>query len=258
MTLRWYVVKYVPDLTRGEPRNMGLVLVAGDAIISRFLGESGGEVDGRKVRSRVNSVEIYKGWVDYWHSSLSVDSVGRLAKRRRPGDNYFLELGGERAFGAEETAPSELFEKLYAHLVEARSGAEVVTRNPFDEVVEAAVGAENVQRNWVYQVPNSPDVLRFDYRFDNGAVNLLQRVNIRGAGATTWTRVHSFAWQAERTARATIDGKRARPIALIQPGAEVADLHRFVGTLKEAGAAVVDVSAKPAAAELRRVMHLAG
>ena len=63
----WLVAKYMPDLRRREPKNVGVLLRMGDSCFSRFLGEqSGGQIDGRHVHGLVNSVQNYKAWVGYW------------------------------------------------------------------------------------------------------------------------------------------------------------------------------------------------
>jgi len=61
MKARWLVAKYMPDLRRREPDNVGVILLMDGRAHLRFLGQRDGRVDGRSVRW-AGSVKNYKAW----------------------------------------------------------------------------------------------------------------------------------------------------------------------------------------------------
>ena len=70
---RYFLAKYVPDLTRMEPRNVGVIVWTPEGVDARFLAETPdrpGEVDGRSIPSFVTNAQAYKQWVAYWRKEL--------------------------------------------------------------------------------------------------------------------------------------------------------------------------------------------
>src|SRR4051794_28602366 len=106
MNARWLIAKYMSDVRRREPTNVGIVLITdrGERL-ARFKAEdeSTGEIDGRKFRS--GAVENYKAWVAHWKRALEKKADPRRLVTRDPTQNYFLEFGGERLLGNEEVDP---------------------------------------------------------------------------------------------------------------------------------------------------------
>lgn len=234
MTARWAVAKYVDDLRRDEPDNVGVILWADDGtVLSRFLGERlDGTVDGRSTKW-TPSPAIFKAWVDYWRTQLAAGvAPEEVVNRRRPGDNYFLAEMGERLYDGDARQPDELLDYLFGVLIE-----ETPTKAPsverIAEEVLARTGIKSVvQRD--FRIPFDDDDLVFDYRFDNGHVNLLQRANLGYEDDRSWTVAHDLAW--------SYDAVRQHGV----PGA-VADLQ--CATL---------VRARPPDADLRRQLRLLG
>lgn len=76
------IVKYVPDLARMEPRNVGLIAWAeGGMVTARFLGEtSSGKVAPPSVVPDSGRY-AYRQWIKYWRFHLA---AGRI--RRRNGE----------------------------------------------------------------------------------------------------------------------------------------------------------------------------
>src|SRR5262245_34785589 len=89
-TLRYAVAKYVPDLLRQEPRNIGVFVIGNEDAASRLLGEtSSGALDLRRVPF-VNDRSVYAEWYAYWKAivtrrpqnlwdELMVDKTGAYA-----------------------------------------------------------------------------------------------------------------------------------------------------------------------------------
>lgn len=118
MDVEWFVAKYMPDLRRREPKNVGVVLQFGERALSLFQGErSDGVIDARRLKGDVESAANFKAWVDYWRHAAA-DGESSIPPSRAT-DNYFLEYGGKRVFGAEDTDAETFLETLYQTLVEA-------------------------------------------------------------------------------------------------------------------------------------------
>src|SRR2546425_641911 len=73
MTSRYLIVRYIPDLARQEPKNIGVVLASAQGVSAKFLGERDNRLDLRSVRSLVAHTSSYKQWIDYWRHIMSQD-----------------------------------------------------------------------------------------------------------------------------------------------------------------------------------------
>ena len=107
MLAKWYLVKYVRDLFRNETLNVGVVVSVGNHGLSRFVGEVNGEIDGRRVRGAVASVDTLKAWVNYVRHHLNSgsfeDQLDSLASRGL--DNYRIEQRGSLLEWAHQSSP---------------------------------------------------------------------------------------------------------------------------------------------------------
>ena len=71
MKASWYIAKYVPDLRRREPINIGIILFLGETVLSRFLGENEqGVLNGRRLRGKVRAFSNYKAWLSHWREAV--------------------------------------------------------------------------------------------------------------------------------------------------------------------------------------------
>jgi predicted RNA-binding protein with RPS1 domain len=98
---RFLIAKYVPDVFRNEPRNIGVVLWTPDGVAARFLGEkpdAPGEVDDADIPEFVNSKHAYKQWVRYWRRELGKPAVSQLGDlnslRTHQPSTYEMTTGG--------------------------------------------------------------------------------------------------------------------------------------------------------------------
>jgi hypothetical protein len=131
MTQRFLIAKYVPDIRRMEPRNVGVVVWSEQGVSARFAGET---LNGRhqvlppkhlEVRSRSS----YQQWVKFWRYQLDqsrvrnrdggwVDRhdpafVDALCEKSKP--QYLLVDAGVMLRAADDL--EELVEQLFAELV---------------------------------------------------------------------------------------------------------------------------------------------
>lgn len=259
MTPQWYVAKYVPDIRRGEPRNIGvLVLDREGRAAARFYGERDGRpIDGRTTRGVVNSVEVYRRWVAHWRSLLAGGEPAlRAGGERRVDDNYYLEPGGQillASSGREDSTLYDLLDELYTSIVDDIPDA---ANEDVGRLSERVIGklpssiAAHVMRETVVTVRRDDvvDELWFDYRYDNGAAHLMQRVGLTYGDQRSWDRVHAAAWSFDRVRKAEDQEVRdARCIALVKPRERDQALVSQLRSLEQL-ADVVDVTKQDEAA----------
>lgn len=117
MTQQWLLAKYVRDLRRREPRNVGIILFTGTQVHARFLAEIDPDnVDGRSTKW-AGSTNNYRAWVHYWRTASPSKSPAELVSHTS-ADNYYLEHGGQVLAGPERD-PEQFLNELYQELVDS-------------------------------------------------------------------------------------------------------------------------------------------
>lgn len=97
---QFLIAKYLPDVFRDEPRNIGVVLWSPYGVVARFVGENPeapGEVDDAQIPPFIASPPTYKRWVKYWRRELDKSSI-RPARGGPPvarTDPAFLSVVGQ-------------------------------------------------------------------------------------------------------------------------------------------------------------------
>ena len=253
----WLVARYVPDLRRREPKNVGVLLKMGDQICSRFLGERGrGRIDGRRVRAFVNSVDNYKAWVSYWQSVTDGGNDLLALTKRRGDDSYYLEYGGERVFGGTDSDPNDMLDYLYSVLVEDMPEPDTLNVRQLSEHVLTTAGIRD-RVTEKYRLPVSvTDSALFDYKYENGALHLMKRVTLTYEDERSWASTHAAAWDFEKAA-SQLNGSRGQLIAFVNvrpSNSELESQMKLLGDL----AHVLDVGkVQKAASELTDLLHTA-
>lgn len=259
MNFQWYVAKYVGDLRRREPRNFGLILIADDEVYFRFMGENeDGSIDGRRVRW-AQSPETYKAWVTYWKSSIRRDNEELISSSRADDDNYYLEPSGKRIFGEQQADVNDFFDTLYSSLVEDPRPEDMSITQLSENVIRRLRIAMSVKKQWRYSPEDSSDEITFHYRYDNGVINLMQRVSLPYPDDRSWDNVHAAAWTLSHADKLKENGKTARPIALVKPRKQSDDGEQLLRQLKTlaVSAKVIDLSDEnEAVRELSRTLQL--
>ncbi|MBL7261366.1 hypothetical protein [Paractinoplanes lichenicola] len=255
MTIEWMLAKYIPDVQRNEPVNVGVVLRYNDETLCKFVGENAaGNIDGRKTGTRFASPEAYKLWVKHWRSAIrNAPSFQKLSESRRGGDNYYLEPGGQFMIGNPEAGPNALLAELFELLVDKDDAAAPDVLQLSERAIRTLPMAKEIQRDSDILVHHAggEDELRFHYRYDNGRPHLMQRVNL-SPDARTWDRVHSMTWSFEKVVAAEDpELKESQCIALVKYSSEEsAGLHRQLGQLSRLAQVVNVGDVSSAQAEL--------
>jgi len=183
-TTKFLLAKYIPDLHRFEPRNIGVMVCSPLSIEARFLAEypnRPGEVDGRSIPGFVTSASAYKQWIRYWRDAISGASIrpiggGDLVTSSSP---VFIEALQQTARGnfvvvdaglvmddiSEEELPA-VADQLFAQLIEVNT-AEDPRDIGFDELCDSLMSRTQLKhhRNFHDRYPVSCTVRGVDEEF---------------------------------------------------------------------------------------------
>ncbi len=260
MTPRWFIAKYIPDMRRREPINVGIVLVCEDRRLWRFLGQrADGGVDGRRLRW-AGSAENYRAWLAYWIHELDHGAKPESLLVRPADAAYFLEQGGERIVGGTDVDAEGLLDDLYTSLVEANPDRDTLSVARLSDAVLVRVGIrEQVTSRFRYRIDTTEadDEVTFDYRYDNGSINLMQRVPLAFADDRAWEAAHAAAWTFKQASEHPVEQSRSQQcIALVKTRKEDPQLSRQIGLLQK-HSKVVDVTEEETATlRLKALLHL--
>jgi hypothetical protein len=230
-TPRYLIAKYIPDLGRMEPRNIGVVVWSPDGVEARFLAEKAdrpGEVDGRSIPAFVTSTHAYKQWVLFWRGELTRPEIeplrgrGRVA-RGRPEyldvlqgtgrGNFVLAEGGFLLDLVPGADLSRLADHLFASLVDTAGPEE--PRDPSldelcDRIIEETRLSEDANFRTRYEVScpvadAAVERYEFSHAYQNGSLQrLYQRVPLSRRRTVLRKTVHDAAWMFEKVVTAGI------------------------------------------------------
>jgi len=225
----YLIAKYIPDLSRMEPRNIGVVAWANGDLAARFIGQKtqqASEVDGRSIPSFVTDSYAYRQWIGFWVEETSGKTICDLrsgkefsaeepdclmALKETGRDNFILEDGG---FLLDELPAGEtvsdlanyLFETLVSqetHLLTFAKDAalqeaseRILTRSGLPET-KGFISDYRIKR----KVGKFEDELKFSHAFMNGSLSLFQKVTLSKNHETLEKNVQSTAWKFEQAAK---------------------------------------------------------
>ncbi len=112
----YLIAKYVDDIRRNEPVNVGVVVFDGGSVRARFEGEDDqGRLDKRRIRKLVSGRDAYVAWVRHWRRLL--ESANEDALLRAASRDFYLERGGTVLYDLDNRALDDAVRELYARLV---------------------------------------------------------------------------------------------------------------------------------------------
>jgi hypothetical protein len=118
MAVNYWIAQYMGDLFRREPRNVGVFVEEDGVAAARFLGiGDNGQIDGRKLKGRVEYIDVYKQWVEFWTKEIQHTSVPEVLEMSGP--HYQVVEGGVVDDASGELAG--VAEYLYSLLVSERA-----------------------------------------------------------------------------------------------------------------------------------------
>ena len=220
---KYLLVKYIPDVHRFEPRNIGVILWSPLGVEARFVAEHPtrpGEVDGRSIPNFVTSASAYKQWVRYWRDAISAAAIqplrgGELVSASSPvfiealqqtsrGNFAVVDAGSILDAVNEEELPT-VANQLFAQLVES-----TVSEEPrdlgFEELCDQLLERTQLtkHRNFhnrypvKYTVRGIEEEYVFSHALANGTLErLYQRFPIPKRAALIQKNRDATAWSLE-------------------------------------------------------------
>lgn len=230
-TPRYLIAKYIADLRRGEPRNIGVVVWTPHGIVARFAAEKvgrPGEVDGRSIPSFVTSASAYKEWIQFWRNEIARPDVvpvngGQPVNRGLPESLDVLAQSGKGNFALvdggmllDPVGPddvSDVLNYLYDLLVDS-GGQEEARDATLDDVLELVLAQTNVRNNRNFHASYSvtceiakgkSEDFEFSFAYKNGSIQrLYQRVPLSSRRVLLRKTVHDTAWMFEKVTQGGI------------------------------------------------------
>jgi len=227
-TPRYLVVKFIPDLTRMEPRNVGILVWSRKGTAARFMGEkanSPGEIDARLPGFIKDVLPAYRQWVKFWQTEISktniepysggepvsVDSVDFFKVLKSSGKgNFLVEDGGILLDELSPcSSPKDFADYLFQHLVEEPSDNDAMTKDvTLQNIAEDAFEKSHIKADPHFHNDYPIDCpigdagkktkLQFSHAYKNGSLTLLQKVSFPKTATTLKTIVRSNAFMFEQ------------------------------------------------------------
>lgn len=243
-TYRFQVAKFVPDLLRDEPRNIGIILWSRERVVARFLGEKPerpGEVDGRSIPAFVTDPSVYRQWVRFWQAEIKKPGIepirgGALIPRasdaflpalRESGrGSYVLVDGGDLLDigGDDEVDLHAALMQLYTALVDSGGAVEEPVDPSLDELCDRYVsesglfGDPNFHANYGLECSWKQGVsehFEFSYAYRNGTLQrLYHRLPFPKRRGALRKVIHDSAWMFEKVTQAQLIGPNQGAVLL--------------------------------------------
>lgn len=223
-TTKYLLAKYIPDMHRFEPRNIGVIVWSPLGIEARFLAENAqrpGEVDGRSIPSFVTSDSAYKQWVRYWREALSGSSIrpiggGEIIPASSPAfmealqktskGNFVIADAGTVLDEVGEGELAAVANQLYSQLVLEASPSEEVPDRSFEERCDELLVKTQLKSHRHFQdrypvkctVRGVEEEYVFSHALANGTIErLFQRFSIPKTKGRIQKSRDAMAWTLE-------------------------------------------------------------
>jgi hypothetical protein len=191
MTPRIILAKYAPDLSRMEPRNIGVFVWAKGQVRAKFLADEQADF--------VNDAKTYARWRKFWEAEISGDEIrpmrGKPVPKASPDcmdalvstqeGNYILVDAGEVLQSVGKRELGSVVESLYRELVAPKERSDGKAGSTLKQQCETLLAASGLSRRPDYRAKfpvvcglyGSRRTLHASYGFGNGVpLALVQRV----------------------------------------------------------------------------------
>ncbi|MFE4817435.1 hypothetical protein ACFRFU_13570 [Streptomyces sp. NPDC056704] len=254
---KWYLVKYIDDVFRNEPVNIGVVVASDEGIGTRFLGQrEDGSINGQRISKRITGVETYKAWVDFIRREAA---RGVLEERiqdlsKRVGDSYIIERRGPILNADDSRSPILVADELFGALVSAESAPspslEGLAERAFKRL--CLPPGKSIDHNVDYKVKvrDVPQLVTFDYRYAAERTTLMDRVSFVRHGKPLMQSVNDLLFRIEAMEKEQgIDGF----VALYSGADHSAEVERQLRVLNRY-AYTVDLGSDEAEEDIGRIL----
>lgn len=257
----YLVAKYVPDLDRMEPRNIGVVVWDRGRVTMRFAPAS--ELD------YVNDQDTYERWVSHWrrlanHAQIQIRNRRPVSQqsprflhelRLTQKGSYLLDEGGivtdaVRPDQLEEVA-AFLFERLVSKASPVREGADNFRERCDGLIVRSGLaGSPHFQKDYRLDLDVEGALSAFKYHYgvvaEGRPRSLFQRISAVTPAAVSST-AFLFEW-ASRSTHITAD----RCVSLLQSTEELSESAGSLMSVLGKFSTIIDVSIADQAIEKMR------
>lgn len=222
----YLLAKFIPDLKRMEPRNVGVVLWTTSGVAARFSFERQdhlGDVDGRTVPNWIAPLAAYKQWVAYWRACISQGRFLLLdanvvveasspaflqAIQSANNGNFLLVEGGTLLDDIPADEVDGACRYLFDTLVDDQQPElprDLTLNERWDAVLDQAHLKGNPLLRRDYPVASGEETFIFSDALANGVPRrLYERVSYANRQATFMKNAHHAAWQFEKVIQAHI------------------------------------------------------
>ncbi|MGN5389398.1 hypothetical protein [Streptomyces sp. JL7001] len=253
----WFLVKYIDDIFRNEPVNIGVVVTSDRGVGSRFLGQRpDGSINGQRISKRFSGVETYKAWVTFIRREAergNLDSrIGSLS--RRTGDSYIIERRGPILQKDEGASPESTADELFSALV----SAETVPAQNLHDLAEQAFkwlqlpAGHKIDRDVDYKVRvrDIPQLVTFDYRYKAQTTTLMDRISFARHGKPLMQSVNDLLFRIDLMERGP---EAANFVALYSGSDQSPEAERHLKVLNRF-ALTVDLSSDHAQSDIGEIL----
>ncbi|MEU5077461.1 hypothetical protein AB0G76_38800 [Streptomyces asoensis] len=204
MSNGWFLVKYIDDVFRNEPINIGVVVTSGNEMGSHFLGQRpDGSINGQRISKRISGVETYKAWVRFINKEAARGNLDvRIeALSKRVGESYVIERRGPILGSAK--SPQEVADELFVALVSADTTQAQSLDNLADSTFKQLLfpAGRKIERDVDFKVKvrNVPQLVTFDYRYAADHTVLMDRISFSRAGKPLAQSINDLLYRIEVT-----------------------------------------------------------
>ena len=229
-TPQFAIAKYIPDLSRFEPRNIGVVVWSPDGVEARFVAErrdQPGVIGGRSIPSFVTSPTALRQWIEFWRNEMQKSDIesadGRRFHQTSPEflsalqswnrGNFQLVEAGYLLEAFDGSDLSELADQLYEGLVDT-SGIDEPRDPTLDEICDRLIAETNLSNDphfsYRHRVScpidsSTVETFEFSHAYANGTIErLYQRVPLPRRKKLLRKSVHDCAWMFEKVVAAEV------------------------------------------------------
>jgi len=230
-TIKYFLAKYISDMHRFEPRNIGVVVWSPLGIEARFLAENPnrlGDVDGRSIPDWVTSHNAYRQWVGYWRKALLENSVKPMrggepipasspafmaALQETARENFVLAEAGDVMDQVNEADLAAVANQLFSQLVQEASSSDEPKDRNFEERCDELLAKTKLKEHKHFQnrysvkcvVRDVEEEYMFSHAIANGTIEcLFQRFPIPKTKLGIQKSRDATAWAFESLMKAKI------------------------------------------------------
>ncbi|UFU03477.1 hypothetical protein LQF12_02365 [Ruania suaedae] len=250
-------MKFVPDVRRKEPVNVGIVVDSHGEWAARFFGQDPetGRIDGRTLRQKGLDRDVFEAWVAYYQRKMTDDLWVDVEKMQARKTHLIYTDPGGTLF--EDRPVRQVADELFEDLVAGQVPEPTVSAS---DRLKLAVEKVLAQLEVVPEIDPTFEVswdrahrapISFHYGYQNGQYHLMHRLNLTTQNSAAPTDY----WARAQAARSAGEADNFVAFYSMQALGGIADVDRVLAPVEANGPAIdIDDFAK-ATTDLEAVFH---